>query len=244
MKRGLVVVDLQNEYLPTGKLPLSGIEAAVENASRVISHARNSRIPVFHIRHEADNSDVGIFIKGSDGAQIQPAVAPDGNEPVIVKKHINAFRETDLKQQLDAFEVDDIVVVGAMSHMCVDGITRAAVLRFAVEAQMEVEERNFTIAEAQAAEAIAGVAAPPETLNGTPWFERLRAGERLVMARGMAVRGREPGLAAAIGHPAFRIGAPDQPPGGTGISTRSVSAASIAGVGRCQLRSRKTLKPW
>ena len=44
----------------------------------------------------------------------------------------------------------------------------------------------------------AGVAAPPETLNGTPWFERLRAGERLVMARGMAVRGREPGLAAAI----------------------------------------------
>ena len=124
MKRGLVVVDLQNEYLPTGKLPLSGIEGAVENASRVISHARSSGIPVFHIRHEADNSDVGIFIKGSDGAQIQPAVAPDGNEPVIVKKHINAFRETDLKQQLDAFDVDDIVVVGAMSHMCIDGITR------------------------------------------------------------------------------------------------------------------------
>lgn len=126
MKRGLVVVDLQNEYLPTGKLPLSGIEGAVENASRVISHARNSGIPVFHIRHEADNSDVGIFIKGSDGTQIQPAVAPDGNEPVIVKKHINASRETDLKKQLNAFEVDDIVVVGAMSHMCVDAVVRAA----------------------------------------------------------------------------------------------------------------------
>ncbi|MGV2837029.1 cysteine hydrolase, partial [Pseudomonas shirazensis] len=26
MKRGLVVVDLQNEYLPTGKLPLTGID--------------------------------------------------------------------------------------------------------------------------------------------------------------------------------------------------------------------------
>ncbi|HEY1224647.1 MAG TPA: sensor histidine kinase [Brevundimonas sp.] len=44
----------------------------------------------------------------------------------------------------------------------------------------------------------ASVAPPPETLNGTPWFERLRAGERIVMARGMDVRGREPGLAAAI----------------------------------------------
>lgn len=45
---------------------------------------------------------------------------------MIVKKHINAFRETDLKEQLDAFEVDDIVVVGAMSHMCVDAVVRAA----------------------------------------------------------------------------------------------------------------------
>ena len=32
MKRGLVVVDLQNEYLPTGKLPLTGVETIVENA--------------------------------------------------------------------------------------------------------------------------------------------------------------------------------------------------------------------
>ncbi len=44
----------------------------------------------------------------------------------------------------------------------------------------------------------AGVAAPPATLNGTPWFERLRAGESIVMARGMDLRGREAGLVAAI----------------------------------------------
>ncbi len=44
----------------------------------------------------------------------------------------------------------------------------------------------------------ASVAQPPETLSGTAWFERLRAGERLVMARALEVRGREPGLTAAI----------------------------------------------
>ena len=126
MKRGLVVVDLQNEYLPTGKLPLIGIEAAVANADRVISHARNSGIPVFHIRHESDDESAALFAKGSSGAQIQQAVAPDDQEPVIVKKHINAFRETDLKQQLDAFNVQDIVVIGAMSHMCIDAVVRAA----------------------------------------------------------------------------------------------------------------------
>ena len=86
MKQGLVVIDLQNEYLPTGKLPLSGIEAAVANARRVIDHARNKGIPVFHIRHESDDANVPIFVKGSSGAQIQPEVAPEGDEPVIVKK--------------------------------------------------------------------------------------------------------------------------------------------------------------
>lgn len=84
MKRGHVVVDLQNEYLPTGKLPLTGINAAVANAIRVISHARETGIPVFHMRHESDEG-APIFAKGSTGAEIQPAVIPEGHEPVTVK---------------------------------------------------------------------------------------------------------------------------------------------------------------
>lgn len=126
-QRGLIVVDLQNEYLPTGKLPLSGIEAAAANAAKVIADARNKNIPVFHIRHEFANGEAPVFVPGTDGVDIQPAVAPVGNEPVIVKNHINSFRETELKQQLDAHGVEEVVVVGAMSHMCVDAIVRAAV---------------------------------------------------------------------------------------------------------------------
>uniref|UniRef100_UPI00375058A4 aminotransferase class IV n=1 Tax=Cypionkella sp. TaxID=2811411 RepID=UPI00375058A4 len=44
------------------------------------------------------------------------------------------------------------IITRALSHDILHGITRAAVLRFAREAQMEVEERNFTIAEAQQAD--------------------------------------------------------------------------------------------
>ena len=44
------------------------------------------------------------------------------------------------------------IITRALSSDILHGITRAAVLRFAAEAQMEVEERNFTIAEAQAAD--------------------------------------------------------------------------------------------
>lgn len=125
-KRGLIVVDLQNEYLPTGKLPLAGIEAATANAARVIADARNKEIPVFHVRHESVNREAPAFATDTNAVEIQPAVAPVGDEPVIVKHHINAFRDTDLKQRLNAHRVEEVVVVGAMSHMCVDAVVRAA----------------------------------------------------------------------------------------------------------------------
>ncbi|THD83583.1 D-amino-acid transaminase [Aliigemmobacter aestuarii] len=44
------------------------------------------------------------------------------------------------------------IVTRALSNNILHGITRAAVLRFAAEAQMEVEERSFTIDEAKAAD--------------------------------------------------------------------------------------------
>jgi nicotinamidase-related amidase len=125
-KRGVIVIDLQNEYLPSGKLPLSGIESAVANAAKVIDNARTNGIPVFHIQHEFANGEMPVFVPGSDGVKIQPTVAPVEGEPVVVKNHVNSFRETDLKQQLDALGVDEVVIVGAMSHMCVDAGVRAA----------------------------------------------------------------------------------------------------------------------
>ena len=50
------------------------------------------------------------------------------------------------------FIKDGKIVTRALSNDILHGITRAAVLRFAQEAQMAVEERNFTIEEAQAAD--------------------------------------------------------------------------------------------
>lgn len=47
---------------------------------------------------------------------------------------------------------DGVIVTRDLGHEILHGITRAAVLRFAREAQMKVEERAFTVEEAQAAD--------------------------------------------------------------------------------------------
>lgn len=123
-KLAVIVVDLQNEYLPTGKLPLSNIENAVANAACVIQHARTTGIPVIHIRHEQPGG--AIFTPGSDGVLIQPPVAPLAGETVVVKHFPNSFRGTNLKAVLDEQGIEALVVIGAMSHMCIDATTRAA----------------------------------------------------------------------------------------------------------------------
>lgn len=122
--RAVLVVDLQNEYWPSGNLPLQGIEAAAENAARVIAHARSKGDLVVNIRHEVPGGP--IFVPGSEGAEINETVTPHGDEAVITKNFPNSFRDTVLKGLLDEKGIKDVVVVGAMSHMCIDATTRAA----------------------------------------------------------------------------------------------------------------------
>lgn len=125
-KRAVVVVDLQNEYLPSGKLPLVGIEQALDNAARVISAARGKGDLVVHVRHEFPQPGLPFFVPGTDGVQIHPTVAPQEGEQVIVKNRPNSFLGTGLEAALDARGVEEVTIVGAMSHMCVDSTTRAA----------------------------------------------------------------------------------------------------------------------
>lgn len=122
--RAILVVDIQNEYFPGGKLPLSGIESASANAARIMNAARAKGDLVVNIRHEMPGGP--IFTPGTEGVEINASVAPAANEAVIVKNFPNSFRETGLKALLDEKNIEDVVVVGAMSHMCVDATVRAA----------------------------------------------------------------------------------------------------------------------
>lgn len=124
--RAVIVVDLQNEYLSSGKLALVGLDAALANAKRIIDAARTRGDLLIHVRHEMNQPDAPFFVPGSEGVQIIAAVAPAQGETVIVKNHPNAFRNTQLKQLLDAQDIKDVVVIGAMSHMCIEATSRAA----------------------------------------------------------------------------------------------------------------------
>src|SRR3982751_6521264 len=125
-KRALVLIDIQNDYFPGGKWTLSGIESAADNAAKLLAAARAAGDLVVHVRHEFPTADAPFFAPGSDGAEIHPKVKSLDREPVVLKHHVNSFRETDLKAILDRHGVEEVVICGAMSLMCVDAGPRAA----------------------------------------------------------------------------------------------------------------------
>lgn len=68
-KQAVVVVDFQNDYLTSGSWPLVGVDAAVQNAAKVIDDARSTGVPVIHVRHE-NPEGAPFFVAGSQGAKI------------------------------------------------------------------------------------------------------------------------------------------------------------------------------
>ncbi|WDD98336.1 cysteine hydrolase family protein [Thalassomonas actiniarum] len=126
----LLLIDFQNDYYasyPGAKWALSATEAAAANAAALLAEFRKQALPVIHVRHEFPSHDAPFFLPESEGAKIHTSVAPAKGEPVILKHQINSFRDTELKSLLQRLNVERLVIVGAMSHMCIDAVTRAAV---------------------------------------------------------------------------------------------------------------------
>jgi nicotinamidase-related amidase len=126
MTRGLILIDIQNDYFPGGSMELVGMEQAAENAALLLEEWRKRAFPVHHIQHISKRPGSTFFLPNTNGVEIHKSVAPQAGEAVIEKYFPNAFRDTDLLNVLKRSDVDEVVICGAMTHMCVDATTRAA----------------------------------------------------------------------------------------------------------------------
>lgn len=126
MDKCLLIIDLQNDYFPGGKMELVGTQKASENAQMLLNRFRDKNMPVVHIQHISVQPGATFFLPGTHGSDINEMVAPEENEVVVVKNYPNSFRNTSLLEILKREKINDLVICGAMSHMCIDATTRAA----------------------------------------------------------------------------------------------------------------------
>jgi nicotinamidase-related amidase len=126
MKTALIIIDIQNDYFPGGRMELVGAEAAAQRAKEVLAYFRGRNLPIVHIQHITTRPGATFFIPGTDGIAIHPGVAPLPEETLFVKHFPNSFRETPLLEHLHGLGIERLVLAGMMTSMCVDATARAA----------------------------------------------------------------------------------------------------------------------
>lgn len=126
MSSALILIDIQQDYFPGGRMELVGSTEAAASAARLLDTFRKAGWLVFHIQHVSVRPNTTFFLPDTPGVAIHPIVAPLDGEPVITKYFPNSFRETGLLEKLQAAGVTQLLVCGMMTSMCVDATVRAA----------------------------------------------------------------------------------------------------------------------
>ncbi len=126
MTTALLLIDIQKDYFPGGNMELEGSLEASLRARELLALFRGKNLPVVHIQHVAARPGATFFLPGTEGVKIHPNVEPLPGEAVFQKNYPNSFRGTPLLGHLRGINVDQVVVCGMMTHMCVDATVRAA----------------------------------------------------------------------------------------------------------------------
>jgi len=127
MTTALLVIDVQNEYV-TGGLPIAypPVTDSLARIASAIDAANNAGLPVVLVRHAEADPDSTVFVKGTDGWQLHHVVGARPCTAVVDKNLPGAFTGTNLADVLAEYDVDSVVIVGYMTHMCVDTTSRQA----------------------------------------------------------------------------------------------------------------------
>jgi nicotinamidase-related amidase len=154
-RTAVVVIDMQRDFLQKGGFgealgnDVSRLSAAVAPCAAVLEMARARRMLVVHTRegHRPDLSDaprakvergspsmrIGargpmgrILVRGEPGHDIVPELYPRDGEPVVDKPGKGAFYATDLHLLLQNARIENLVVCGVTTEVCVHTTVREA----------------------------------------------------------------------------------------------------------------------
>ncbi|NMP23288.1 cysteine hydrolase family protein [Sulfobacillus harzensis] len=121
-----LVIDIQRDYFPGGAMALYRPAEAAEAAKKGLETARAAGMPVIIVQHIALAENATFFRPNTPGAALMPDFEPREDDRHLVKHYANAFRETRLDTLLQQLNVEEIVMSGMMTHMCIDTTCRAA----------------------------------------------------------------------------------------------------------------------
>jgi nicotinamidase-related amidase len=154
-RTAIVMIDMQRDFLEPGGFgetlgnDVSLLTKAIAPAKALLTAARKLKMLIVHTRegHRPDMADahpakvergapsmrIGdpgamgrILIRGEAGHDIIPELAPQEGEPVVDKPGKGAFYATDLQTILQSRGIENLIVGGVTTEVCVHTTVREA----------------------------------------------------------------------------------------------------------------------
>jgi biuret amidohydrolase len=154
-RTAVIIIDMQRDFLEPGGFgealgnDVSLLSAAIGPCKRLLEGARRKQMLIIHTRegHRPDLSDaprakvergapslrIGapgpmgrILIRGEPGHDIVKELYPAEGEPVVDKPGKGAFYATDLHSILQNRGIEDLIVCGVTTEVCVHTTVREA----------------------------------------------------------------------------------------------------------------------
>jgi nicotinamidase-related amidase len=132
--KAVIVVDMLKDFVD-GKLANPKAQAITPPLQRLLDHAReNGWVVVFsNDAHDPSDPEMKIWgehaMAGDPGAEVIDELAPQEGDIVSEKHHYGAFDGTQLDEQLRERGVDEVVITGQHTHICVRHSSYGALIR-------------------------------------------------------------------------------------------------------------------
>lgn len=124
MTDAVILLDMVNDFV-------TGVIAA-ERAERIIPVLRDDLLPaarandvrVIYVNdaHRPEDTELEVWgehaMRGTEGAEVIPDLAPEPEDDVFEKRFYDAFYETGLDAHLRSLGVDRVILTGLHTNMC------------------------------------------------------------------------------------------------------------------------------
>lgn len=124
METALIVIDMIKDFV-TERFENERAKGIVPNIERLANKARLNDFPVIYVSdsHSEDDPEFSLWgehaLAGEEGSEIVSDLTPQEGDYTLRKGKYSAFYETELNSLLEDLNIEEIVLTGVLTHICI-----------------------------------------------------------------------------------------------------------------------------